>query len=411
LGSATPLFELAYRWLPGFRWVRTPARVFLPASLALAMLAGMGMQRLVRGNVRWSTLLALSIGLFTLALGLGLVILFGQAGRAALGLAFFPSLALLVIGLAVRRYLAARLALPGLALLLFIDLASFDLTLIRFVSPAEAFAEGQAVAKYLAAQPGLFRTYSPSYSLPSHVAAQAGLQTADGVEPVHLAGYDRFMAVAGGYGDASFNVTVPPFPPDRPLEEAFRNTQPDLRLLGLLNVEYLVAGFPMNWPGLTLMAQIDGLWVYRNQHTLPRVWIVHPAVDAAGDWETQWATLADQAIATIATGEDVARMTHYAPDRIEVEARSAADGMLVLSEIWYPGWQATVDGKAQPVERVAGILRGVQLTRGTHQVVLVYDPASARRGAGLSLAGIAGLVGWGGWRLWRRWQTHLTRER
>jgi hypothetical protein len=419
LGSATPLFELAYRWLPGMSWVRTPARAFLPASLALAILAGLGMQRLARDDVRWSTPLALSIGLFTLALGLGLVVFFGQTGRAALGLVCFPSLALLVIGLAVRRYLAPRLAWLGLSLLLFVDLASFDLTLIRFVSPAEAFAQGRAVAEYLAAQPGLFRTYSPSYSLPSHVAAQADLQTADGVEPVHLASYDKFMALAGGYGDESFSVTIPSFPPDRPLEEAFRNTQPDLRLLGLLNVEYLVAAFPMNWPGLTPMAQIDGLWVYRNQHMLPRAWVASPSplaggnrrgVDAAGDWATQWATLADQASAALTTGEDLARVTFYAPDRIEVEARPAADGMLVLAEIWYPGWQATVDGKAQPVERVAGILRGVQLARGTHQVILVYDPASARWGAWLSLAGIAGLVGWGGWRLWRRWQTRPTRE-
>ena len=411
LGSATPLFKLAYGWLPGFRWVRTPARVFLPASLAVALLAGMGMQRLSRGQVRLSTPFALGVGMLTLGLGLGLMILFGEAGRAVLGLAFLPSLALLVVGLTVRRHLASRLALPALALLIWADLASFDLTLIRFVSPADAFAERKAVAEYLAARPGLFRVYSPSYSLPSHVAAQAGLQTADGVEPVHLAAYDGFMALAGGYKDPSFSVTIPPFPPDRPLKEALRDTQPDLHLLGLLNVEYLVADFAMNWPGLTLVAQVDETWVYRNQYTLPRAWIIHPGASAAGDGATQWVAVADQSAEAIATGEDIARVTDYAPDRIKVEARSSAMGMLVLSEIWYPGWRATVDGQARPVERVASLLRGVQLDSGVHRVVLTYDPASVRWGMRLSLTGLAGIMGWGGFRLWRRWQMRLTGER
>jgi hypothetical protein len=401
LGPATPLFRLVYRWLPGFHWVRTPARVFLLASLAVAVLTGMGVQRLAKGYVRWSTPVALAVGVLTLALGLGLAILFGQANRAALGLAFFPSLALLVVGLTARQHLSPRLALPGLALLLFADLASFDLTLIRFASPADAFVEGGAVADYLANQPGLFRTYSPSYSLPSHVAARAGLQTADGVEPVHLAVYDRFMALAGGYGDPSFSVTIPPFPPDLPLTEAFRDVQPDLRLLGLLNVEYLVAAFPMDWPGLTFVAEVDGTHVYRNQHTLPRAWVIPSPPHAVGGWATQLVALADQSARAIASGDFTAQVTRYEPDRIEVEAHLSDDGVLVLSEIWYPGWRAMVDGEAQPVEQIAGILRGVSLTEGTHQGGLEYDPASVRWGVRLSLIGLVSIVGWAGLEIWR----------
>lgn len=416
LGPATPLFRLAYRWLPGFRWVRTPPRAFLPASLALATLVGMGMQHLNEGRIRWSTPIALGIGSLTLALGLGLATLFGQANRAALGLAFFPSLTLLMVGLKARRRLSSRLVLPGLALILFADLASFDATMMRFVSPTDAFAEGEAVADYLAGQPGLFRTYSPSYSLPAHVAARAGLQTADGVEPVHLVAYDHLMALAGGYRDASFSVAIPPFPPDRPLDETFRNTQPDLRLLGLLNVEYLVAAFPMKWPGLDPVAEVEGTFVYRNQRALPRAWVVDsPSLDAArtdaGDnWLEQLAALADLAAQTVpsaprrtgAAGESVATVTRHEPDRIEVEARLAEPGLLVLSEIWYPGWRVSVDGGERPVEQVAGILRGVSLTAGVHQVAFEYDPASVRWGARLSLAGWIGVIAWVVGTLWRR---------
>jgi hypothetical protein len=408
LGPATPIFKLVYQWLPGFRWVRTPARVFLPVSLALAVLAGMGMQRLVKGQVRWSNPVALAVGTLTLMLGLGLAALFGQANRAALGLAFFPSLTLVVVGLTARGRLPPRLALPGLALLLFADLATFDATMLRFVSPTDAFADGEAAADYLANQPGLFRTYSPSYSLPSPVAAQADLQTADGVEPVHLAAYDHLMALAGGYGDPSFSVTIPPFPPDRPLAEVFRDTQPNLRLLGLLNVEYLVAAFPINQPGLTPIAELDGTFVYRNEHALPRAWIINPPpaeiaqADINADWAQQLAALADLAAQTVVAKEYIASVTHYMPDRIEVEAQLPKPGLLVLSEIWYPGWQVVVDGKAQPVRQVAGILRGVSLGAGTHRVVFVYNPASVRWGVWLSLAGWIGVIIGAGIVLWRR---------
>ena len=206
LGPATPLFELIYRWVPGFRWLRAPARVFLPASLAVGILAGIGMQRLAQGRVRWSVPVALAVGMLTLGLGLGLAVLFGQVNRAALGLAILPSITLLIVGLIAKGRLPARLGLLGLTLLVFADLASFNATGMRFISPAEAFTDGAVAADYLSSQPGLFRTYSPSYSLPSHVAARADLGTADGVEGVHLAVYDRFMALAGGYGDPSFSL-------------------------------------------------------------------------------------------------------------------------------------------------------------------------------------------------------------
>jgi hypothetical protein len=401
LGPATPLFEVIYDWVPGFRWLRAPARVFLPASLAVGILAGIGVQRLAKGQVRWSATIALALGLLTLGLGLGLAVLYGQSNRGTLGLIVLPSTTLLMVGLIAKGRLPARLGLLGLTLLLFADLASFDTTGIRFISPAEAFAGGSVAADYLRGQPGLFRTYSPSYSLPSHVAARADLETADGVEGVHLAVYDRFMALAGGYGDPSFSVSIPPFPPDLRLNEAFRVTQPDLRLLGLLGVEYLVAAFPMNWPGLTLVARMDGTHIYRNQYALPRAWVVPPPSNVSGDWATQLVALADQSARVIAAGDTTVQITRYKPDRIEVEAQLPDDGVLVLGEIWYPGWQAMVDGEARPVEQIAGILRGVSLTEGTHQIVLMYDPASVRWGARLSLIGLVSMVGWAGLEIWR----------
>ncbi len=158
----------------------------------------------------------------------------------------------------------------------------------------------------------------------------------------------------------------------------------------------------MDWPGLIFVAELDGTHVYRNQHALPRAWVISSPPRARGGWATQLVTLGDQSARAIATGDFTAQVTRYEPDRIEVDAQLPEDGVLVLGEIWYPGWRAMVDGEERPVEQIAGILRGVSLTEGTHQVVLVYDPTSVRWGVRLSLIGLAIMVGWTGLEIWRR---------
>jgi hypothetical protein len=238
----------------------------------------------------------------------------------------------------------------------------------------------------LAQKQGYFRVYSPSYSLPMQTAAAAGLSLADGVEPVHLAVYDQYMARAGGYDDAGFSVTIPKF--SGPLESSLKDVEPNLRLLGLLNVEYLVSAFPMAWPGLTLEKEVEGSFIYRNEQALPRAWVVHQAVPAEANWLAQLEALPDPANVAIVENPlksveplnvqpSIVKITHYAADRIEIETEMVEPGWLVLSEIWYPGWQAKLNGAAQPVEKVNGLLRGLYLSQpGSYQITLAYRPGS-----------------------------------
>ncbi len=142
-----------------------------------------------------------------MTLSLGVMVMSHQYGRSAWGLALLGTLsgALLLWGARVPKAQRSEARRPAgsfawLAVAVVIaDLLSFDLTLFRFPSLSEVSAQGREAAEWLAAQPGPFRTYSPSYSLPQPAAIEAGLQQIDGVEPVHLTYYDQFMAVAGGY--------------------------------------------------------------------------------------------------------------------------------------------------------------------------------------------------------------------
>jgi uncharacterized membrane protein YfhO len=73
----------------------------------------------------------------------------------------------------------------------------------------------------------------------------------------------------------------------------------------------------------------------------------------------------------------------------------------VLTDVQYPGWKATVDGKSADIERVDYLLRGVVVPAGTHTVEFSYEPASWRAGwilSGLSLLALVGVAALG----WRR---------
>jgi uncharacterized membrane protein YfhO len=64
----------------------------------------------------------------------------------------------------------------------------------------------------------------------------------------------------------------------------------------------------------------------------------------------------------------------------------------VLSDNWYPGWKATVDGRDAPIERVDYMLRGVRVGAGVHRIEMRYEPTSYRIGWIVSLLGVVALA-------------------
>ena len=85
------------------------------------------------------------------------------------------------------------------------------------------------------------------------------------------------------------------------------------------------------------------------------------------------------------TGE--VTITSYEPERIELLVEAGRDGWLVVSDASYPGWKATVDGKASPMERADLLFRAIPIREGRQEVVLIFQPDSVR--IGLLTSGIA----------------------
>ena len=86
-----------------------------------------------------------------------------------------------------------------------------------------------------------------------------------------------------------------------------------------------------------------------------------------------------------------ATISAYAPERVEIATESGAPTLLVLSDAYYPGWRATVDGAPAPILPTNVLFRGVELPAGSHEVVFTFVPASWRNGL---YVGAVGLLLW-----------------
>ena len=88
-----------------------------------------------------------------------------------------------------------------------------------------------------------------------------------------------------------------------------------------------------------------------------------------------------------------ARLARYDDEAATVVAQARAPALLVLTDVHFPGWKATVDGEPAEIEQVDYLLRGVQLPAGAHRVEFRYEPASWRIGWIVSLLALVVLVG------------------
>lgn len=171
------------------------------------------------------------------------------------------------------------------------------------------------------------------------------------------------------------------------------------------------------WPGMTdvyrwrHLEDREGVSVYENLHVMPRAWIVPTAVTLKPDdilGAIRYSTMPDGAPfdpAKVALVEEPAEIApanrdlqaavtglNVANDRVDLRTRSNAAAFLVLSDLNYPGWQATVDGQRTHVYQTDYLLRGVTIPAGEHTVEFVFRPASFYLGLGITALSMFGLL-------------------
>lgn len=92
------------------------------------------------------------------------------------------------------------------------------------------------------------------------------------------------------------------------------------------------------------------------------------------------------------SGDGAVKLTSYSANEARYEVESSNGGMVVFSEVYYPGWTATVDGNHAEVGRANYVLRAVNVPAGKHEVVFKFDPQSVRTTETVAYVALALLV-------------------
>jgi hypothetical protein len=432
MGRYTPLYELLYRYAPTFDQVRAPARLILLADLGLAVLAACGLDRLMRvrlGKSRkisaaWVGPGALAAGAVLLAVGLPQARTVPPPDRVPQATASILIAGVLLglsgsfVWLAQRRRWVGWLLLPLLA----VDLIGLGSTLEAEPNdPTLGFHHEDVVAFLRQDSPlppasgelggggGIpFRIESATGAWQPDAALVHGLYDIGGVyNPLGLAPYQAYRWAVGERGAPLYN---------------------------LLGVKYVLVGKgeppgdERLVPVYTAGPEID---VYRNTAVLPRALFVtrsQVVPDHAAAWEAihapefdptqtvvleaqqagDWRLEIGDAAQDVANGGTVS-FVRYGLNEVELAVRAPVSGCLVLSDVYYPGWRAEVDGAPAEVLRADYVFRAVLLPPGEHTVRMAFAPWTWRVGLAVSILTWVGLAAWAVYTILRRgWTSHAS---
>lgn len=199
--------------------------------------------------------------------------------------------------------------------------------------------------------------------------------------------------------------------------------QGELRLRGLTLLDSRTGAhqaLTVSTEGRYRLVHSGDVKIYENLDVLPRAFVAHRARTILDD-QAALAAIEDQSFEPQEevilssqgpippgdghNGEDTVSILFYEPERVRIEADLASPGYLVLTDTYYPGWRATLDGRVVDILRADYYFRAVYLSEGEHVLEFVYDPASFK--IGLLVTTISGLVVAGGlmWHRSRSWRS------
>lgn len=373
LGPATPLYGLVHRVVPGMKTFRFPTRFLFVVDFALVILAGIGLTRLGRR----------------------------LTARAPLTLC------------------------ATVAAIAFADLLYFQLRQNAIVEAARWLAP-PATVQQIRKDAGLFRVYSLDTERQHLAAFQKARGWSGDLAPyvelrellqpninllwsVSSAGcyagiYPRTMVdVWGGHNAEGIVHQLAQIS-----NEGVRIDGLFFQLLSLFNVRYLLAPGPIDNPALEDMQAESGMKLYRVKDSRPRAFFV-PEAERATDEKDALRRFAapdfDAARKVIlhdgapkqtnGTTNATVNVVKYGNNEVIVEATCGGSGHLVLTDTWYPGWKATLDGAPALIYRANFNQRAVQVPEGRHTIRFRFSPQSVRIGGAITLAALAFLVGAG----------------
>lgn len=424
LGGHTPFYNIPFYLIPGTRYFRAPDSVFFVGTMAMAVFAARGTERVLRGEV--SRKYVVGWGIFAAVIALaavsGVLTAFARsiapeqrldavdANNGSLIVGALRSLVFVLLsGALFLKACSLGRSRRGLPVLLLVLLCAADLWIIdsqywTFSPPAKVLYASNPAIDYLAHLPQPARVVAIQGADNASVADYdgAGLMAHDvlntlGYHGNELARYNDLLDIPQGTG---------------PGEDAIRAAIGNSNVRRLTATQYILTNsrdfVTRALPGLTQVAgpaaddptgRTD--YVYRIPGDVNFAWVTPVIVKAPDDavlatvknprFDVTRAALFDtsakvQAAANVTTLPPATGIaTHvdlYAPGRIAISlaAPAPAGSALIVAENFYPGWSAQVDGKPGTVARAQYSMMGVPLPAGARRVTLAFSSPAYERG-------------------------------
>ncbi len=395
----SPIFAI-YRWLPGGTWFRFPSRIVLIYSFAAAALLGLAVDGLASDMQRYRRAI-----IVMMCSVMGLVYLY-TASPTVRGKVYVVVCIALVCATAARRWRSTVTVM--LVVLVTADLffATWD-TSARPYGHTAAYDTERSILNYVKVRQEYDRTYTAYQSpfSPDMLVKQGTLRGIYMISDYEVLSTERYARYCAALSSATKNE---PFVGVCSIDPSRRS----LTLLDRLSTRFIISA-----TGLTdLNSHLkDAGWrvvyppvdthylVYENPNPSPRAYVAYrPAVVDDGDAALNFVESAARPTAVVlersdgllpASGADdgsgdvtPARIARYEPTSVEVDARAAEPGYLVLTDTFYPGWRAYVDGHNVPILRANYLFRAVPIPAGDHRVMFRFVPITFWAGLAISMA-------------------------
>lgn len=422
LGGYTPFYRLVYAIVPGTKYFRAPSTMLFVVAFCVAVLAAFGAERLMRRENRRRYLMGalVAIGLLGIMgltgaltnMGLGIqtphpadTILANEAAvkGGAMRMIVFGALMCMAAFMIGTRRLSRDLAGALLIGIVGIDLWSVVRHYWIFSAPASELYASDPTIEYLQKQPGPFRVLTGDFTgragrdpnLNYDGLMAHGIPVVTGYHGNHIANYDLLTGDTRQFGNPN--------------------------LWRLVNLQYFLANVDDVGLGATAVvgpardAYGTEVWVHKTPIDVSYAWVAPVIVKADEEsvlatvlnpqFDIRQAALFDPSapvqgvtLTTVPAPLAIrARVTRYAAGAatIELDAPAPAGSALIVSENFYPGWTATVDGKPAVVGRADVSLIGVALPQGGRTIELAFVNQRYKTGRTVTwLAIAAALIVW-----------------
>ena len=421
LGSATPFYHIPYAIVPGTKFFRAPATIWFVGTLAISVFACVGTERFLQLRVSQKYLLG------WLIFGGAIAVLASVGGLTAVAESFadprlvdrvaansrplflgaWRSFAFVAVTYGIWYvYTNGKLSATRTAWILVaasaLDLWTVERNYWLFSEPASRIYASDAITEQLRAE-----------RQPARVLA---VSIRGGVRDPFLDGdalmSHRIRTVWGYHGNqiGRYNELT-----------GFRGSGSQVlspNILALTNTKYFLTDIPelpfigntTRVKGPVVNASGDTTYLYRFNTDNPYAWVTPVAVKAPDDqvlatilnprFDVKRAALFDTSARVASTTGLQSLPTalaltttvrSYAPGQVDIDlsAPAPAGSSLVVSENYYPGWLASVDGKAANIGRVDYSMIGVELPQGARSVSLRFTSPTYQRGKLITWIAIA----------------------